>query len=142
VIIGYVGRSDGRPLIDAMVTFPDYHGQSLLVTFIIDTGSPATIIGEEDTERLAIRLGLPTARIGKADTISGFGGLVEARYVRGVLTLTDENSAPWTKNLYPFLLPMDPGSNLTPVPSVLGTDVLRELPLFLDFQRHIVQLHN
>jgi hypothetical protein len=142
VILGYIGPSNGRPPVDAVLEFIDYGNAAIPVTFVIDTGCPRTMLGEEETVVLEQLLGISANRIGAASVTSGIGGFADARNVRCNLTLTRADGVVWSRRVDLQLLLADPDSDLSPCPSLLGTDVLWFLPLYLDFGAKRVELHD
>src|SRR5215216_3112698 len=129
-------------MVDAVLEFPDYENAVLPVRLVVDTGAARTAVGPLEVSALEEMVGKPAKEMGAYDISVGVGGAADSRIVRCVLTMMTEGGKPWSRRIDIVLLLRDEESNLAPPPSLLGRNILYELPLYVDFQKHIVLLHD
>jgi hypothetical protein len=128
-------------MVDAVLEFPDYPQVILPVSFVVDTGAARTMVGPADVGRLEQLVGVPATSIGVSDYVFGVGGIREGRTVRCVLTMRTDARPPWSRAIDLFLMPEDEESTGSFEASLLGREILYELPLFVDFKAKRVLLH-
>ncbi len=113
-----------RPFFKGVVHFPPL-GRSLAVRLLVDTGADRTILGPLHSERLRTELGMDFAALRRGQPGMGIGGQVATRIVEAVLIL-DTVALPLTLTI------LEPTAPLSPIPSLLGRDILAHFALFLE----------
>ena len=138
IINGYL-HTDKAPFVDVLLDIPSF-GIKRKVSFLIDTGSPITILSEKDARKLKIDFKNVKPAEGN---IMGLGGFTRAYVLKKV-------SFYFFSKKKIFRLPMKEiftYKNLTKdeeiinqIPSLLGRDVLKSFQLTLDESKAKVSL--
>ena len=127
MIHGYYSAAGGRrrPYVKASFRFPSIRDQGLEVELLVDTGADRTILAPLDALRLSrrFRVDLTTLLAGTRST--GIGGTTPTRIVEAVLNL-ETVALPLT------LTTLEPTAPISPIPSLLGRDILAHFALFLE----------
>lgn len=137
-IEGYTHR-DGTPFVDILLEIPEL-GIGRKVSFLIDTGSPVTILSERDARKLKIDYGRLTSSDGN---IMGLGGFSETYVLKGVTLhfFTSKKSLPVSlDDLYVSKSIISDRDIINQIPSLLGRDVLREFTLVFNENKRTVSL--
>ena len=111
-----------RPFVDAVFQFPG-HGITLDARLLVDTGADRTILGPYPALRLEIDFGLDFNTLPEGTPSTGVGGLATTRTIETILSL-GAFSIPLS------LTVLEPG--LSPIPSLLGRDIVSQFALFID----------
>lgn len=133
---------DGTPRVNAILQSSHYHFGLARITFVVDTGSNATFIGEDDSAGLQI----PIDALSKEEAFKMAG----SRYnlllgKKGTLLFkTNENK---TTRIELSKIPLakttsKKSSDLGGIPSILGTDFLEKnkLALYFNLSKDIMYL--
>jgi len=113
------------PFVDAMLEIPE-HRIKRKVSFLIDTGSPITILSERDANKLKIDY----KKLNAADgNIMGLGGITESYVLKKVIlrffTTSDVLDMPLDE-LFVYKNIIEDKDIINQIPSLLGRDVLNE----------------
>ena len=130
IIRGYF-HQDRTPFIDVLLEIQDYKIRRK-VSFLIDTGSPITILSERDARKLKLNFSkLKPAN----DNIMGLGGFAETYILNRVIlhffTKTSMIDVP-LKELFVYKNVAKDEDIVNQIPSLLGRDVLKEFSLTYD----------
>ena len=117
MIRGYIDPT-GIPILPGFIRFPRL-SLSGSVRFLVDTGSPASVISPADAENLGIH---HSVLQGKREEISGFGGKCEVVLEDGVLYFKGTGENVRTCVTMEIIVPYEGSEQL---PSIIGRDVLR-----------------
>ena len=128
MIRGYFAtiRTRRRPVVDAVFHFPTLDDRSLQARLLVDTGADRTVLAPLDATRLVRELGIDLAALTAGAPSRGVGGLWSTRTIEAVLTL-DSIAMPLSLTI----LEPPPGP-LSPIPSLLGRDILSCFALFME----------
>jgi predicted aspartyl protease len=124
MIRGYFVSRGGRrrPFVDGNIEFPTL-GRTVKVGFLVDTGADRTILSPPDARRLTID---PSA-FQEGVSSTGVGGTMPTRVANVYLSI-GAFSTPLTLTI----LNPPAGTPLSPIPSLLGRDVLSRFALFVE----------
>jgi len=129
-ITGYLHR-DKSPYMDVLVTLEN-DGIKRKVSFLIDTGTPKTIISERD----ALKLGLSFARLERLDEeLLSLGGFSETFRLRDVVFHFASGNGGHVENLDEVLVNRErglPDEIKKQIPSLMGRDMIGKFVLVLD----------
>jgi hypothetical protein len=138
VIEGYTHR-DGTPFLDILLEIPAL-GIKRKISFLIDTGSPVTILSERDARKLKLEYKNLSSANGN---IMGLGGFSET-YVLKKPTLHFLGREGMLKvrlnDLYVSRNIVADREVINQIPSLLGRDVLKDFTLTFNEKRKIVSL--
>ena len=128
MIRGYFAtiRTRQRPVVDAAFRFPTLGDRSLQARLLVDTGADRTVLAPLDAARLRRELGIDLAALAADAPSRGVGGQWNTRTIEAVLTL-DSIAMPLSLTI----LEPPPGP-LSPIPSLLGRDILSRFALFME----------
>jgi hypothetical protein len=127
-------------MVDAVVEFPAYGNQAIPVQFVVDTGAARTVLSPGVAIHLARLVGINVEEIGTPYPMFGVGGNAMCRTVRATLNLLQDDQSTWARSL--DLLLLEPGGDNARVPSLLGTDVLREIAVLVDIPNNTVEFYH
>ena len=113
-----------RPFVKGVFQFPTLN-RSLELRLLVDTGADRTILGPPHAERLRTELGLDFTALRRGQPGTGIGGQVAVRVVEAVLTM-ETVALPLTLTI------LEPTAPISPIPSLLGRDILTHFALFLE----------
>jgi hypothetical protein len=134
-IRGYLHR-DKSPYLDVLVGVG--RRMKRKVSFLIDTGTPKTIISERD----ALKLGLNLSRLKKLEEeLLSLGGLSETFRLRSVGFYFATDNGGHSERLDDILVNVEkslPDEIKKQIPSLLGRDVIGRFVLVLDQDRSTV----
>jgi hypothetical protein len=124
MIRGYFLERGGtrRPFVTGLLDFPSL-GRSLEVRLLVDTGADRSLLSPLD----ARRLGVDVDTLARGRQSTGVGGQRGTRTIEAILSL-DSFSAP----LVLTILESPPGEPLSPIPSLLGRDIIGLFALILE----------
>lgn len=127
MIAGRLSGTPGRraPFVRGRVLIPSLRAGGD-VSFLIDTGSPSTILAPADAAKLALDL----SQLPSSLEITGVGGSVAAVAVPTTLTMGTRSIEVDLRILVPQVPYQDDVWSL--MPSVLGRDILGQFALFLE----------
>ena len=129
MIRGYFKTADTgiqRPFIDAVFQFPTPEA-SIVVPLLVDTGADRTMLSPLDTNRLKVELGIDHETFELGIPSTGVGGRISTRVIDTVLRLNGfETSFEVT------VLPPPESGPISPIPSLLGRDIISRFRLFVD----------
>ena len=113
-------------------------GQARKISFLIDTGTPKTILSERD----AHKLGVDFEHLEKTSaSMLGIGGFAETFHLNEVTLIFLSEEGKYEEHLSELLLVREP--DLTEeiknqIPSILGRDLLSKFTLLINLQRDLV----
>src|SRR5438874_7216621 len=119
MIRGYFSTVHRAPMVDALVTFPEYDGKSFSVSFVVDSGAHNVVLAPLDARRLEGLLGISVYALPPLPGgISGIGGNAPAWSITGQVRLNG--------TVFPTtLLVMQPPPPVrTLIPSLMGREIL------------------
>ncbi len=127
MIRGYFSTMGGgrRPFLSAVIQFPTLN-QRLEIPLLVDTGADRTILSPRDARQMSRRLGFDLTSLPRGAPGAGVGGQTNTRIIDAILVL-DNFSVPLTLSI----LEPPPGPP-SPIPSLLGRDVLSQFALFME----------
>lgn len=129
-IRGYLHR-DKSPYMDALISLEN-EGIKRKVSFLIDTGTPKTIISERD----ALKLGLNLERLEKLEEeLLSLGGFSETFRLRDVVFQFASGDGGHIENLDEVLVNREkglPDEIKKQIPSLMGRDIIGKFVLVLD----------
>ena len=114
-----------RPFIDSVFHFPTLD-RNLEVPLLVDTGADRAVLSPHDGRRLARRFAIDLATLPTGAPSAGVGGRSRTRIIEAVIVLDTFS----TSLLLPILEP--PRGTLSPIPSLLGRDILSRFALFMN----------
>lgn len=128
MIRGYFAtiRTRRRPVVDAVLHFPTLGDRGVQVRLLVDTGADRTVLAPVDATRLVREFGIDLAALAAGVPSRGIGGQWSTRTIEAVLTL-DRIAMPLSLTI----LEPRPGP-LSPMPSLLGRDILSRFALFME----------
>lgn len=137
-IEGYLHR-DKSPYLDVLVTL-DKDGVKRKISFLIDTGSPRTILSERD----ALKLGLDFERLNRLDEeLLGLGGFSETFSLSDVTLLFASGGGGHSERLTQVIVHREselPEEIKKQIPSLLGRDMIGRFVLVLDEGQEMVYM--
>lgn len=135
-IRGYLHR-DKSPYLDVLVSLRK-RATKRKIAFLIDTGSPKTIISERD----ALKLGLDFTRMRELnEQLLGLGGFSETYRVANVTLLFASENGGHTEQLKEVIVHREqelPDEIKKQIPSLLGRDLIGRFVLVLDEGQEMV----
>jgi hypothetical protein len=135
-IEGYLHR-DRSPYLDVMVSLKK-GALKRKISFLIDTGSPRTIISERD----ALKLGLDFDRLERLrEELLGLGGFSETFKVRNVRLFFASENGGHSERLTEVIVHREsdlPEDIKKQIPSLLGRDMIGRFVLVLDEGQEVV----
>jgi len=135
-IKGYLHR-DKSPYVDVLIGLRT-GGTKRKVSFLIDTGTPRTIISERD----AIKLGLNLQSLEKLDEeLLGLGGFSETFKLSNITMLFASENGGHTERLKEIIVHCEselPDEIKKQIPSLLGRDLIGRFVLVLDEGQDLV----
>ena len=128
MIRGYFHSRGGirRPFVSARFQFPSFDNQILETRLLVDTGADRTVLAPRDCKRLMRQFGLDFSTLATTKPGAGVGGRVKMRTLEAIMTIP-----PYSTPLTLTLLEPEPG-NISPLPSLLGRDILSHFALFME----------
>ncbi|TET17331.1 MAG: hypothetical protein E3J78_07685 [Candidatus Cloacimonadota bacterium] len=135
---GYI-HQDGTPFIDVLLEIPNFRIRRK-VSFLIDTGSPVTILSERDARKL--KLNFKKMKIAD-DAIMGLGGFAETYVLQDVRLHFISNGHMIDLSLHNLFVSKAVTQDediINQIPSLLGRDVLRNFMLLFDEKKGTVSL--
>nr|TES93153.1 MAG: hypothetical protein E3J87_02925 [Candidatus Cloacimonadota bacterium] len=138
IIKGYFHR-DKTPFVDVLLEIPLYNIKRK-VPFLIDTGSPITILSERDARKLKINYNRLKSGNGN---IMGLGGFAETYILKKVILHFFTKAKMTDVSLKELLIYRNVNKDeniINQIPSLLGRDVLREFTLIFDEKNNIISL--
>jgi hypothetical protein len=137
-IEGYLHR-DKSPYLDVLVTL-DENRVKRKISFLIDTGSPRTILSERD----ALKLGLDFERLDRLDEeLLGLGGFSETFCLSDVTLLFASGGGGHSEQLTQVIVHREselPEEIKKQIPSLLGRDMIGRFVLVLDEGQDMVYM--
>jgi hypothetical protein len=134
MIEGFFGAgATPRPLIELTLEFVDFPNVSLDATFLIDTGAFRTMIGPVEALRLQQDLRVPLTDLRAGGPSMGVGGFVPTRVTPARMALANE-VVPLSIHI------MEPVPPVSPIPCLLGRDILSQFVVHIDQSRSRVFL--
>jgi hypothetical protein len=127
-------------MVDAVVEFPAYGNQAVPVQLVVDTGAARTVLSSGVAIHLARLVGISAGEIGTPYPMFGVGGNAMCSTVRATLHLLRDDQSPWARSL--DLLLLEPGGDNARIPSLLGTDILREIAVLVDIPNNAVVFYD
>ena len=115
-----------RPFIDAVFQFPT-PDESLVVPLLIDTGADRTILSPLDTIRGGLELGIDFKNFKEGIPSTGVGGRANTRVTDIVLRLNGFETP-----LEVTVLEPPSSGRISPIPSLLGRDIISHFGLLVD----------
>ena len=138
IISGYF-HQDNTPFVDILLEIPDLNIKRK-VSFLIDTGSPITILSERDARKLKIDYNKLKPTNG---SIMGLGGFAETYILKKVILhfFTRTRIIDITlKKLLAYKNVSDDKDIINQIPSLLGRDALREFTLIYNEKNGTISL--
>ncbi len=138
IISGYF-HQDNTPFVDILLEIPDLNIKRK-VSFLIDTGSPITILSERDARKLKIDYSKLKPANG---SIMGLGGFAETYILKNVILhfFTRTRMTDITlKKLLAYKNDSNDKDIINQIPSLLGRDVLREFTLIYNEKNGTISL--
>ncbi len=138
IISGYF-HQDNTPFVDILLEIPDLNIKRK-VSFLIDTGSPITILSERDARKLKIDYNKLKPANG---SIMGLGGFAETYILKKVILhfFTRTRMIDITlKKLLAYKNVSDDKDIINQIPSLLGRDALREFTLIYNEKNGTISL--
>ena len=123
-----------RPFIDAVFQFPAAV-EDFEVPLLVDTGADRTILSPIDALRLALDFDIDLTTFEQGYPSTGVGGQTPTRLANVILRL-DTFSTPLQLTV---LEPLASG-RISPIPSLLGRDIISRFGLFVDQRTERVSL--
>jgi hypothetical protein len=137
-IEGYLHR-DKSPYLDVLVTLAD-PDLKRKISFLIDTGSPRTILSERD----ALKLGLDFQQLDRLDEeLLGLGGFSETFSLSDVTLLFASGRGGHSERLTQVIVHREselPEEIKKQIPSLLGRDMIGRFVLVLDEGQDMVYM--
>ena len=137
-IEGYLHR-DKSPYLDVLVSLKKNEVKRK-ISFLIDTGSPRTILSERD----ALKLGLDFRRLDRLDEeLLGLGGFSETFSLRDVTLLFASGDGGHSERLTQVIVHREselPEEIKKQIPSLLGRDMIGRFVLVLDEGQDMVYM--
>jgi hypothetical protein len=137
-IKGYF-NTDGSPFVDVIV-YRRNAGTARRISFLIDTGTPRTVISERDADKLGI--GQADMQKMNADML-GIGGFTQIFKLTDLTFSFMTECGQYQQNIVEVLVNKHdhlPEQYKKQIPSLLGRDVTAEYALILDGRRDLVLL--
>ena len=135
-ILGYFHK-DLSPCVDVLVLAPGL-GPARKISFLIDTGTPKTILSERD----AHKLGVDFAHLEKtSSSMMGIGGFAATYHLKKVTLTFLSEEGKHTELLPEMLLVREPElseEEKNQIPSILGRDLLSKFALLLNPKKELV----
>ncbi len=127
MIRGYFLSRGGirRPFVSARFQFPSLDNQILETRLLVDSGADSTVLAPRDSKRLMRQVGLEFSTLTATKPGAGVGGKVKMRTLEAIMTIP-----PYSIPLTLTLLEPEPG-DISPLPSLLGRDILSHFALFM-----------
>ncbi len=130
----------GRPQISGLLMFPSLSGlTNLPVSFVVDSGADRSLLTPNDYEDYFEYVS--TARYPVSDS-SGFGSQIQAHLVPARLTFRHTDGQHTSHSLIIEVLRPQVPAPYTPLPSVLGRDILDQFRFVCDRTAGLVQLED
>jgi hypothetical protein len=137
-IQGYAHR-DGTPFVDIMLEIPALEIKRK-VSFLIDTGSPVTILSERDARKLKVDFNKLSSANGD---IVGLGGISKTYVLKKVILhffASNESLDLPLNELYVSKAIVADEEIINQIPSLLGRDALKEFTFVYNENRRNVSL--
>lgn len=140
IIEGYFHR-DKSPFIDVMIEIQEMNIKRK-ISFLLDTGSPITILSERDARKLKLNYN----RLKQANgNIMGLGGFTETYILHNALFHFFSKNSSFNillKELFVYKNIIEDEEIINQIPSLLGRDVLHEFAVTYDEKNSNVSLKN
>ena len=117
-----------RPHIDVAITSPESNGNSIEVSFVIDTGADLTLISPFDGQRICRQLGVDMHSLPLGKRIGGIGGQVDTKAILATLVIGS-----YKTTMQIPIVDLPPGPN--DMPSLIGRDIIYDFALFMEHGR-------
>lgn len=125
-----------RPFVDAVFQFSPGN-EEFEVPLLRDTGADRTILAPIDALRLALELGIDFAEFEQGQPSTGVGGQASTRTVQVQVRIDT-----FITSLQLTILEPPLSGRISPIPSLLGRDIISQFGLFIDERTSRVLLLN
>ena len=115
-----------RPFIEAVFQFPTVD-EGFEVPILIDTGADRTILAPLDALRLTLQFGIDFTAFEQGLPSTGVGGQVSTRLVDVDIRLDT-----FSTSIQLTVLEQPESGPISPIPSLLGRDIISRFGLFVD----------